>query len=130
MEEFERLAIKAYKEIPLTEFAILPERYAYFRLKEMYYRFKCGDYTQEQAQQIKAQIKKEYGQDSKEYDTFRTMFKEYNNNRIQNETLLYYLEKETDKDKMLDVAINIISNVVGDETMITRFKQKSSKIDF
>lgn len=130
MEEFESLALKAYKEIPLTEYAELPEKYAYFRLKELYYRFKCGDYSKEQSLEIKNKIKKEYLQDSHQYESFRCMFKTYNENRIQNETLLYSWEKETDKDKLLQVAAKIISNVMSDETIIRRFEQRFGKIDF
>lgn len=130
MEEFESLSVKAYKDIELTEFADVPEKYAYFRLKNLYYRYKCGDYTKEKAMKIKEQIKKEYVQDSNKYESFFDMFKEYNKNRIENESLLYKWEKETDKEKLLQIAAKIISNCVNDDTLIDRFEQKFGKIDF
>ncbi len=130
MEEFESLSVKAYKDIELTEFADVPEKYAYFRLRNLYYRYKCGDYTKEKAMKIKEQIKKEYVQDSNKYESFFDMFKEYNKNRIENESLLYKWEKETDKEKLLQIAAKIISNCINDNTLIDRFEQKFGKIDF
>lgn len=130
MEEFESLSVKAYKDIELTEFADVPEKYTYFRLRNLYYRYKCGDYTKEKAMKIKEQIKKEYVQDSNKYESFFDMFKEYNKNRIENESLLYKWEKETDKEKLLQIAAKIISNCVNDDTLIDRFEQKFGKIDF
>ena len=130
MEEFESLSVKAYKDIELTEFADVPEKYAYFRLRNLYYRYKCGDYTKEKAMKIKEQIKKEYVQDSNKYENFSIMFKEYNKNRIENESLLYKWEKETDKEKLLQIAAKIISNCINDNTLIDRFEQKFGKIDF
>lgn len=130
MEEFESLSVKAYKDIELTEFADVPEKYAYFRLRNLYYRYKCGDYTKEKAMKIKEQIKKEYVQDSNKYESFFDMFKEYNKNRIENESLLYKWEKETDKEKLLQIAAKIISNCINDNTLIYRFEQKFGKIDF
>lgn len=130
MEEFENLAVKAYKNIELTEFADLPERYAYLRLQNLYYRYKCGDYSKEKAMKIKEKIKKEYIEDFYKYKNFSDMFKEYNENRIKNEILLYQLEKEIDKEKLLQISIKIISNCINDKTLIDRFEQKNGKIDF
>ncbi len=130
MKNFEELSMEAYKDIELSEFADVPEKYAYFRLRNLYYRYKCGDYSKENAIKIKKQIEKEYNEDENKYRDFLNMFQEYNQNRINNEYLLHQLEKEEDYKKKLDIAIQIIASCVHDETLITRHKQKGSEIDF
>lgn len=124
MENFDNIALRAFKKAGLTKYASLPERYAYVQLEDLYFRYKCGDFDKNEAEIRKSKIKKEYNQDIKEYENVQEMFKEFNESRIKNETLLYDLEKSKDKEEIIKIALQIISNCISDNTIIDRYNEK------
>lgn len=124
--DFEQIAELAYKEKELNEFANLPEKYAYLELKDLYYRYKCGDFSKEQSIKIKNKIKKEYESNISTYKENQRIYKEYNDNRIRNTLYLARLEKSNDKNEIIEMLLKIISNCLSDDTI---FERNKSKID-
>lgn len=122
--DFEDLCMKAYKQEGISKYASLPERHTYLRLQELYERYRCKDFDKEKAMTIKNKIQKQYENDKREYDDSFEICKTYNKRRIDNSDFLFELEKEKDIHKALELCIKIISNCMGDNAMVDRFKGK------
>lgn len=58
--DFEEIAKKAYKKEKLNEYAILPEKYAYIRLKNLYEQYDYGNIGKKDAEIEKNCIRKSF----------------------------------------------------------------------
>lgn len=130
MEEFESLALKAYKNIPLTKYADLPEKYAYLQLKYLYYSYKCGDLTKMDAEIEKKKIANEYKKDCVDYDNCLRVYKEYHENRLHNDMKIDTIEKSNDKEEILKLALEAIGIFISDSSFASRNIDKLKEIDF
>lgn len=118
--DFEEIFKKVCVNSELDKKAKLPEKYVYERLENLYYDFKQGRYSKEKCSQIKNEIRKEYESSKAEYEKVLEVYKEYNQNRIENELILNNLEKETDKDKLLKICFKLIENYIKDDSFVER----------
>lgn len=122
--DFEEIAKMAYLEKKEEDFWNLPKKYAYFKLKELYFNYKIGKYSKEVSVIEKAKIKKEYLQNEQDYENELNVYKEYNKNRLENTLLLADFEKTKDKEEALKYAIPIIANCISDENFIKRANER------
>lgn len=130
MEEFENIALKAYKNIPLNEFAELPEKYAYLQLKYLYYSYKCGDLSKIDAEIKKREIMNEYKTDCFNYKRCMEICNEYNKNKMNNEMKIASIEKSKDKEEILRLALEAIGIFISDSSFASRNIGKLEQIDF
>lgn len=122
--EFDELSKCAYRGEELSEFAILPTKYIYIKLIDLYDCFAKGKYTKEDCVQIKNKLRIEYTNLLKEHDRDMQCYREHLSNQRKNEVLLAQIEKSNDKDEMLESCLKIISNCVGDKDFYSRNVKK------
>ena len=77
--DFEEIAKMAYLGKKEDDFWNLPKKYAYLKLKDLYFNYKIGKYSKEVCITEKAKIKREYLEDEKRYENELNVYKEYNN---------------------------------------------------
>ena len=118
--EFDELSKCAYKGEELSDLAILPTKYIYMKLLDLYDSFAKGKYTKEDCVLIKNKLRIEYTNLLKEHDRDMECHREYLLNNRKNDVLLAQLEKSNDVNEMLEVCFKIISNCVGDKGIYTR----------
>lgn len=117
---FEELCKSAYKGEELSELAILPTKYTYLQLINLYDSFNKGMYSKDKCIELKNAIRKEYHNNLQDHDREMECHREYLTNRIKNSLLLATLEKTSNKDEMLDVCLKIISNCIHDDNFYQR----------
>lgn len=128
--EFQEIAERAYKKTGADKFWDLPERYAYFKLEQLYDTYRIGRISKGNSIIEKQKIQKDYLWDKKQYENALNTYREYNKNRISKETLLAELEKANSKTIMIEKALQIIANDISDDTFVERNLEKFSKLDF
>lgn len=121
---FQEIAEKAYRKNGIDKFWDLPERYAYFKLEQLYDKYKIGNISKEKSIVEKQKIQKDYLWDRQQYENALNVYKEYNKNRIQNEIFLAEIEKSNDKDAIILNALKIISNCINDKDFVDRNMRK------
>lgn len=122
--EFDEIADKAYRRIELDEYANLPTKYAYLKLKNLYDEFKNGEISKENCVPIKQKIKREYENNLLEYNRDMEIYKEYNQNRNENEVLIIDINKSNDKNEILKKCLKIIENCLKDSSFSSRILEK------
>ena len=128
--DFEELAKLAYKNEELSDFAPLPTKYMYLKLNILYNDFAKGKYTKEQCINTKNLLRNEYKNIMQEHTRDMECYREYLKNRRENTELLIKIEKESNKDILLDTCLKIISNCVNDKSLLNRNKMKWKQLDF
>lgn len=128
--DFQEIAEKAYKKTGTDKFWDLPERYAYFKLEQLYDKYKIGNISKENSIIEKQKIEKDYLWDRQQYENALNTYREYNKNRINKETLLAELEKANSKTIMVEKALQIIANDISDDTFVQRNLDKFKNLDF
>ena len=119
MIDFEKISLLAYKNKEDENFNIV-ERYTFIKLKELYEKFKCGEFNKEKAMQEKNKIKKQFKDDSFYYEKCKEVYKEYNERRNELEYALYKVEKSNNKMEILSLLSEIIGKYISDDD----FKQR------
>lgn len=122
--DFEEIAKMAYMEKEEDKYWNLPKKYAYFKLKQLYFNYKIGKYSKETSIAEKAKIKGEYLEAEKNYENELDVYKKYNRNRLENTILLSKLEKTRDKEEALKYSIKIIQNCISDKDFERRICEK------
>lgn len=122
--EFDEIADRAFKGTGYEDLWNLPKKYAYLELEKLYFRYSKGYETKENCVKEKQRIKKEYEWNEEEYNKHMNICKEYNQNRIQNETLIIEIEKAKVKEEIIKPALQIIANYVSDDSFVTRITEK------
>lgn len=122
--DFEELALMAYREDKLNEYASLPEKYIYYKLQELYLNYKTGKINKEKSIQEKNRLRKEYIYESNKMKQSLEISKEYNKNKIENSSLLFELEKAKDKEEVLKACLKLIQNVFNDNSIYERLCKK------
>lgn len=126
--EFDNIAERAYKGIGNDKLWNLPKKYAYMQLEKLYYNYKLGSESKESCVIEKARIKKEYEQNEEEYNRHFTICRDYDGNRIKNETLLIQMEKAKAQEELIKPALQIIANCIADESFVERITEKMQKM--
>lgn len=122
--EFEEIEKKAYKKEDLGEYATLPEKYTYLRMRELYKKYDYGNLTKEQCIEEKNNIRREYNGYKSEEEISLNICKKYNINRQIIETRLYELEKTKDKNYALMLLLDIASKLLNDDSFMDRILSK------
>ncbi len=122
--EFEYIAKLAYNEKQLEEYVTLPEKYAYIKLKDLYFSYRCGDITLEEAIKQKNEIRKEFVDEVGKYNESIKICKEYHNNKLHNNMLIDGIEKSKDKEEILEKALQAIGVFISDNSFADRNMQK------
>lgn len=122
--DFEDIAKMAYMEEKEDKYWNLPKKYAYFKLKQLYFDYKIGKYSKETSIVEKAKIKGEYLEAEKNYQNELDVYREYNRNRLENTILLSKLEKTRDKEEALGYSIQIIQNCISEKDFTRRICEK------
>lgn len=128
--EFQEIAERAYKRIGPDKFWNLPERYAYLKLEDLYYKYRLGNISKEKSIIEKQKIEKEYNWDKQQYENALNVYKTYNENRIKSEILLAEVEKATDKEMVALNCFKVIANFISDDSFVERNLQKFKQLDF
>lgn len=132
-DEFEELCGIAYSGKELSDYAVLPTKYMYLRLVDLYDCYAKGKLSKEKCVELKNMLKKEYGQLMKQHEEDVVAYREHALNRHKNAQYLIDIEKTTDKDEMLEIALKIIQNCIGDKSFYERNRNKmyeQNTIDF
>lgn len=124
--EFDKISEYAYNQKEIPKIATLSDKYAYLQLSDLYYRYKLGEFSKEESIAKKQKIKIEYESNIDNDKWHMKIFKEYNDNKTENELMIYRLNKTNDKNEMLDILLKIVVNCTGDDTI---YKSNISKID-
>ena len=122
--EFENIANLAYNEKKLQEYTTLPEKYAYIKLKDLYFSYRCGDVTLDEAIKQKNEIRKEFVDEVGKYNESVEICKQYHNNKLHNNMLVDEIEKSKDKEKILEKALQAIGIFISDSSFAERNIQK------
>ena len=122
--DFDEIADRAFKGTGYENLWNLPKKYAYLQLEKLYFRYNKGYETKENCIAEKARIKKEYEWNEEEYNRHFNICKEYNENRIKNETLMIQIEKAKNKEEIIKPALEIIANCVSDDNFVYRITEK------
>lgn len=120
LDAFEELSKIAYANKGISDLAILPTKYMYLKLLDLYVSYANGKYDKEECIALKNKLKIEYTHLLKEHDRDMECHRVYLSNNRKNDVLLAQLEKSNDKDEMLEVCLKVISNCVGDKDLYTR----------
>lgn len=118
--EFEYIAKLAYNEKQLEEYATLPEKYAYIKLKDLYFSYRCGDITLEEAIKQKNEIRKEFVDEVGKYNESVEICKEYHNNKLHNNMLVDEIDKSNDKDEILRKSLECLGLFIHDSYFAER----------
>lgn len=121
MIEFEKIALLACKNKENDENFNIVERYAFIKLKELYEKYKSGEYNKEKSIIEKNKIRKQFNDDSYYYTRCVEIYKEYNNRKNELEYILYKVEKSKNKEEILELLLDIIGKYISDED----FKQRN-----
>lgn len=124
IKDFEQLAMLAYKGEELSDFAPLHTKYMYLRLSILYDCFSRGKYSKNQCVIMKNQLRNEYVRILKQHTTDMECYREYMKNRMENQMLLIELEKSISAKAMLEPALKIVGNCVGDKNLYLRNMKK------
>lgn len=127
---FQEIAKKAYTKNKPDKFWNLPERYAYLKLEELYYKYRLGNISKEKSIIEKQKIEKEYNWDKQQYENALDVYKKYNENRIKNELLLDEVEKAKDKNTVILNCFKVIANFISDDSFVERNLHKFNELDF
>lgn len=122
--EFEDIAKLAYNEKQLEEYATLPKKYAYIKLKDLYFSYRCGDITLEEAIKQKNEIRKEFVDEVGKYNESVEICKEYHNNKLHNNMLIDEIEKSNDREEILAKSLQAIGIFISDNSFADRNIQK------
>lgn len=125
--EFDEICKNAYMGATLSNCTPLPEKYAYLQLQDLYLKYETKQLTKEESIKLKNGIRQEYEYNSNEYNLMVQFYKENNKNKKENYDKLVEIEKSNNKDDILKAALEIIANIIRDETFVDR---NLSKIDF
>lgn len=128
--DFQEIAERAYRKQGPDKFWNLPERYAYLKLEELYYKYRLGNISKEKSIIEKQKIEKEYNWDKQQYENALNVYKTYNENRVKNEILLAEVEKAKDRETMIKNALQIIANNISDDSFVQRNLEKFNQFDF
>ena len=128
--EFQEIAKRAYTKNKPDKFWNLPERYAYLKLEELYYKYRLGNISKEKSIIEKQKIEKEYNWDKQQYENALEVYKKYNENRIKNEILLDEVEKAKDKNTVILNCFKVIANFISDDSFVERNLHKFNELDF
>lgn len=121
---FEEIQMKAYKNESIDEFESLPVKYAYLRMKELYREYNYGNIQKDKCIKEKNIIRKELENNIEKEKESLNICKEYNDNRIKVETVLYELNKCIDKDEALTIALFILGKLLNDDSLADRILRK------
>lgn len=122
--EFEEIAKKAYKKEKLSEYASLPEQYAYLRLKVLYEQYKYGDIQQKDAEIEKNCIRKNFEGNMLEYNRCLDVYKTYHKNKIDNNNLIHQIDISKDKEEIFELALKAVGFFICDDYFAKRNIEK------
>ena len=128
--EFQEIAEKAYRKTGIDKFWTLPEKYAYLKLEELYYKYRLGNISKDKSIIEKQKIEKEYNWNKQKYQNALEVYKKYNENRIKNELLLDEVEKAKDKNTVILNCFKVIANFISDDSFVERNLHKFNELDF
>lgn len=127
MMSFDDIAVRAYFNKKLDDYCSLPEKLAYLRLKDLYFKYSSGRIGEIDGNEEKRLIKKEFEEDIIKYDRISGIFEEYNENKRIVTNKMAELEKLENKDEILKKALEVISILVKDDWLVERILNKLTK---
>lgn len=119
-----RLERQAYDgTIDVSDFP--PAEYMYFsELRKIYYDFKFNELSKEDAENRKRKLLRRYNEAVAEYENFRRVYREYQDNLRRAGTLIAQINKSESTKEIAELACTVIGLMLGDDSFAPRIKTK------
>ena len=119
-----RLERQAYDgTIDVSDFP--PAEYMYFdQLRQIYYDFKFKELSKEDAENRKRKLLRRYNEAVAEYENFRRVYREYQDNLRRAGTIIAQINKSESIEKIAELACTVIGLILGDDSFAPRIKKK------
>lgn len=119
-----RLERQAYDgTIDVSDFP--PAEYMYFdQLRQIYYDFKFKELSKEDAEKRKRKLLRRYNEAVAEYENFRRVYREYQDNIRRAGALIAQINKSENIDEIAKLACTVIGLILGDNSLAPRIKKK------
>ena len=102
-----------------------PAEYMYFsELRKIYYDFKFNELSKEDAENRKRKLLRRYNEAVAEYENFRRVYREYQDNLRRAGTLIAQINKSESTEKIAELACTVIGLMLGDDSFTPRIKKK------
>ena len=102
-----------------------PAEYMYFsELRKIYYDFKFNELSKEAAENRKRKLLRRYNEAVAEYENFRRVYREYQDNLRRAGTLIAQINKFESTEKIAELACTVIGLMLGDDSFAPRIKTK------
>lgn len=102
-----------------------PAEYMYFsELRKIYYDFKFKGLSKEDAEKRKRKLLRRYNEAVAEYENFRIVYREYQDNIRRAGTLMAHINKSESALEIAELACTVIGLMLGDDSFAPRIKTK------
>lgn len=123
-----RLERQAYDgTIDVSDFP--PAEYMYFsELRKIYYDFKFKELSKEDAENRKRKLLRRYNEAVAEYENFRRVYREYQDNLRRAGTIIAQINKSESTKEIAELACTVIGLMLGDNSFASIIAQKIEKL--
>ena len=92
--------------------------------RKIYYDFKFNELSKEDAENRKRKLLRRYNEAVAEYENFRRVYREYQDNLRRAGTLIAQINKSESTEKIAELACTVIGLMLGDDSFTPRIKKK------
>ena len=93
-------------------------------LRKIYYDFKFNEISKEDAENRKRKLLRRYNEAVAEYENFRRVYREYQDNLRRAGTIIAQINKSESTEKIAELACTVIGLMLGDDSFVPRIKTK------